>query len=558
MKLRWIGTVTILLALSGLGCATGGSDNNGAPEALLDSITIKAIRHHVEQLSDDKMEGRGPGAPGGELAAQYLADEFKKLGLQPAGTDGGWFQQVPMVGKNVTNSPSLRVTGSGSPLAFKYKDDFVGTSDLEDARIPVSGELVFAGYGITAPENDWNDFKDMDMKGKVLLLLVNDPPATEEEPDLFGGKALTYYGRWTYKYEEAARQGAAGAILIHTTESAGYGWNVVRSSWSGEQFSLERGPNSDPPLPLASWISKDAAEKILARAGKNLAELQQAAARRDFQPVPLGLRASTTLRQTVRRIVSPNVAGLLEGSDPELSKQYVVFTAHYDHLGIDPGIDGDGIYNGAFDNASGVAATLAIAEALVNAPQKPHRSVLFLMVTAEEQGLLGSAYYAQNPLLPLAQTAANINIDGINIIGPTRDIFVVGHGKSSLDAVVEAAAAAMNMSAIPDQHPEQGFFYRSDQFSLAKKGVPAVYLDNGLDVIGQPEGYGQQKFDEYNEKYYHQPSDEIRPDWNWNGALQHTRLLLEIGWRIAQADRLPEWNQGAEFKAARDASLKGN
>ena len=332
----------------------------------------------------------------------------------------------------------------------------------------------------------------------------------------------------------------------------------MQSSWTGEDFSLERGPNSPPPLPLASWVSSEAAEKILERAGKSLGELQHAAAQRDFEPVPLGLTASTDLRQTVRRSVSPNVAGLLRGSDPELSKQYVVFTSHYDHLGIDPSIEGDGIYNGAFDNASGCAATLAIAEAFATAKDKPRRSVLFLMVTAEEQGLLGSAYYAQNPLLPLKDTAANVNIDGINIIGPTRDIYVVGHGKSSLDGIIEAAARAQGMTAIPDQHTEQGYFYRSDQFSLAKKGVPAVYLDNGLEVIGKPEGYGKKKFEEYNEKYYHQPSDEIQDDWNWEGALQHTRLLLDIAWRIAQGDAMPEWNEGDEFKAARDASLRSD
>jgi Zn-dependent M28 family amino/carboxypeptidase len=555
MKLRFLLLTVFLLLLACTGCAI---DNGGAPQALQNSITADAIRIHVATLADDKMEGRGPGAPGGELAAKYLADQFEQLGLEPAGDDGTWFQQVPMVSKEVTNAPSLRVTGSGAPMTFGYKDDFVGGSELEDARVNIEGELVFAGYGITAPENNWNDFKGQDMKGKVLVLLVNDPPAPAEEPGLFGGKALTYYGRWTYKFEEAARQGAAGAILVHTTESAGYGWNVVRSSWSGEGFSLERGPNSNPPLPMAAWVSQDAAEEIFKRAGKDLQELQLAATSRDFEPVPLGLKASTAMRQTVKRSTSPNVAGLLQGSDPALASQYVIFTAHYDHLGIDRNAEGDGIYNGAFDNASGCAATLAIAEAYAKAETQPRRSVLFLMVTAEEQGLLGSAYYAQNPLLPLKDTAANVNIDGLNIIGPTRDVFVVGHGKSNLDAVVSAAARAQGMTAIPDQHPEQGFYYRSDQFSLAKVGVPAVYLDNGLDVIGQPEGYGLKKFDEYNAMYYHQPSDELRDDWNWDGALQHTRLLLDIAWRITQADAMPVWNEGDEFKAIRDASLQGD
>jgi Zn-dependent M28 family amino/carboxypeptidase len=547
-KLRMAGLVALMVAgLLGAGCARGGG-----PAA--NAVTPETLRAHTEFLADDLLEGRAPASRGSELAATYIAAQFRRLGLEPAGEDGTYFQSVPVVGKTVTNAPRLRVFGRGRRLSFQYKNDFVGETDLEQASLAVRGELVFAGYGITAPEFDWDDFKDVNVEGKILLLLVNDPPAPDEEPELFGGKALTYYGRWTYKYEEAARQGAAGAILIHTTESAGYPWKVVQSSWTGEQFSLERGPNSPPPLPLKSWVSRETATKILGLVGETLEELQQVATRRDFQPIPLGITVSTQLRQKVRRIASPNVAGLLRGG--ARAEQYVAYMAHYDHLGMSQAANGDTIYNGAADNAVGVAALLTIAEAFARAPQPPQRSILFLAVTAEESGLLGSAYYAQNPLLPLAQTAAVVNIDGANTIGPTRDITVVGYGKSDLDGVVEAAARALGMTVQPDQFPEQGFFYRSDQFSLAKVGVPAVYLDNGLDVIGQPEGYGKQKFDEYVVNDYHQPSDEIKADWDWSGTVQHTRLLLDIGWRVAQQRELPRWNESAEFKAARDASLK--
>ena len=545
-----------LLALSSA-VVLGGCSMSGSPVAPVEAsaaITEDIIRTHTEILSADDMEGRAPATPGGEKAAAYIAEQYEKIGLEAAGDDGTWFQQTRLVGIDLTNRPDLTVSTGKQTQSFKFEDDFAPSSQRAEAVISMSGEIVFVGYGVHAPEFEWDDYKGQNLSGKVLMMLVNDPPATEAEPELFGGKALTYYGRWTYKLEEAARRGAAGALLVHTNVSAGYGWQVI--SGSSEGFSLEASSGATLPVPVASWISQRAAESILSMADLSLSQLQEEAQSREFMPISLGLTGSTRLEQKTRTIESPNVVGLLRGSDPELSKQFVVFTSHYDHVGIGKEVEGDSIYNGALDNAVGVAGVLALAKAMSGASERPKRSILFLMVTAEEQGLLGAKYYAENPLFPLARTAANINIDGMNNIGATQDIIVIGYGKSQLDGVVEDAARVLGMRAKPDLHPGQGFFFRSDQFAFAKKGVPAVYLDNGVEVIGKPEDYGQNKFEEYKDRHYHQPSDEITDDWVWDGAVQQTQLYLEIAWRVANAAKMPEWNPSAEFKAARDASLK--
>ncbi len=521
------------------------------------AITTELLYAHTAFLSDDLLEGRGPGGRGIQLASKYIASEFRRLGLKPADANGTYFQNVPLLGRKVEPTAELRAQHGSDSQKFKFFDDWVPMSDSEIDRVKVESDLIFAGYGIVAPENRWDDFKGVDVKGKVLLLLVNDPPATADEPELFGGKALTYYGRWTYKFEEAARQGAAGVILIHTTESAGYPFQVVQSSWTTERFDLPRQAGDEPPLNLKAWVSQTAAEKILALAKLQLSELQKAAATRDFRPVALGVKVSTELEQKLRRLESPNVIGLLPGHDPKGKDEYVIYTAHHDHLGIgQPNKDGDNIYNGAADNALGVAGLLAIAEGMVEAAKvtPPRRSQVFLAVTAEEQGLLGSLYYARNPVFPPAQTVANINMDGLNIIGPTRDMVEVGSGKSELDAVAKSVARERGLELKPDQFPEKGFFYRSDQFNFAKVGIPALYFDNGLDVIGQPPGYGKQKAEEYTERDYHQPSDEIKPDWDWRGAEQMAEYLFAVGWRITNATRWYEWNPTAEFRAAREAS----
>jgi len=536
--------------------ATAAPALDAAAKKAQETISPALLRAHTEFLSDDLFEGRGTGTRGDQLAQKYIAAQFARLGLKPAGGNGTYFQPVTLVGKKIDAPADLQVEGRGEPATIKYFDDFVPYTGLEDAEAAVAGELVFAGYGITAPEFRWNDFKGMDMTGKILVLLVNDPPATREEPELFGGKAMTYYGRWTYKYEEAARQNAAGAILIHTTDSAGYPFKVVQSSWSTEQFELPRTPDAERPLPLKAWMTDEAAQKIFAQAGLSLDSLKQAATRRDFQPARLGLRASTRMKQTVRRIESANVIGVLPGRDAKLKDEYVIYTAHFDHLGVGQAVNGDAIYNGAADNAIGVAALLAIAEAMTGMPGGTKRSQVFAAVTAEEAGLLGSAHYARHPVIPPAQTVANINMDGLNQWGPTRDIVLVGSGKSELDAVAETVAQWNKMKLLPDQFPEKGFYYRSDQFSLAKIGVPALYFDNGLEVVGKPEGYGKQKFEEYTSNDYHSPSDEIKPDWDWSGAEQMAGFVFQCGWLAANWEREFDWAPTSEFRAIRLESLR--
>ncbi|MFQ5777706.1 MAG: M28 family metallopeptidase [Terriglobia bacterium] len=556
MKLRATGAGIVLLLLTTANAWGQGPAPTKEMRRAQETITVELLRAHTEFLADDLLEGRGPGTRGGELAANYIAAQFRRLGLLPGGDNGSYFQNVPMVGSKLESPAPLRVERDGQVETYTYLEDFVPFTDLEQPRVAVEGELVFVGYGIVAPEYRWDDFKGADLKGKVLLMLVNDPPATAEEPQLFGGKALTYYGRWTYKYESAARRGAVGAILIHTTESAGYPFKVVQTSWSGEQFALACQSGDEPPLPLEAWVSQAAAEKILARAGQELAVLQDAAMRRSFRPVELGLRVSTEMRLSFRHIEMPNVIGVWPGVDQKSKDEYIVYTAHYDHLGIGKEVKGDSIYNGAADNAVGVAGLLSLAEAMSRLTAGSKRSQVFMAVAAEEAGLLGSAYYARHPLFPPAATVANINMDGLSTWGATRDIMLIGNGKSELDEVAQAVARARDLHLRADQFAEKGYFYRSDQFNFAKIGIPALYFDPGLEVIGQPAGYGQEKVDEYLANDYHQPSDEIKPGWDWAGAEQMTRFLFEIGWTIAHWERTFQWNPNSEFRATRLESLR--
>ena len=556
MKLRATGAGIVLLLLTTANAWGQGPTPTKEMRRAQETITVELLRAHTEFLADDLLEGRGPGTRGGELAANYIAAQFRRLGLLPGGENGSYFQNVPMVGSKLEAPAPLLVERDAQSETYTYLEDFVPFTDLEQPQVAVEGVLVFVGYGIVAPEYQWDDFKGADLKGKVLLMLVNDPPAPAEEPQLFGGKALTYYGRWTYKYESAARQGAVGAILIHTTESAGYPFSVVQTSWSGEQFALARQSGDEPPLPLAAWVSQAAAEKILGRAGQELASLQEAAARRSFRPVELGLRVSTEMRLGFRHITMPNVIGLLPGTDEKRKDEYIVYTAHYDHLGIGKEVKGDSIYNGAADNAVGVAGLLSLAEAMSRLTAGSKRSQVFMAVAAEEAGLLGSAYYARHPLFPPAATVANINMDGLSTWGATRDIMLIGNGKSELDEVAQAVARARDLRLRADQFSEKGYFYRSDQFNFAKIGIPALYFDPGLEVIGQPADYGQQKVDEYLANDYHQPSDEIKPGWDWAGAEQVAKFLFEVGWTIANWERTFQWNATSEFRATRLESLR--
>jgi len=487
------------------------------------------------------------------LAAKYIAAQLEALGLKGAGPSGSFFQPVSLVGVKANPDTKMIISKGGTKQILTFADDFVAFTGAQKERVDVDADLVFVGYGINAAEQRWNDYKGQpdDYRGKILVMLVNDPPATNDEPTLFGGKALTYYGRWTYKYEEAARRGAVGAILVHTDQSAGYPWSVVRTSNGSWRFDIERTKNDPTPfLQFRSWITEDAAKKVINLSGQDLDTLRTRAASRDFQPIPLGIKAKLDLRSDVKRVAAPNVAGILVGSDPKLRDEYVVYSAHWDHLGIGaPNRLNDTIYNGALDNATGVASVIAIAEAFANLPpaQRPRRSSLFLFPTAEEQGLLGAEWYSKHPLVPIDKTAANVNLDSMNVLGPTNDFIPLGAERSTLKAVVEAVAREKGLKVSPDARPEQGSFFRSDHFPFVKVGVPSISLKEGNDYVGRPKGWGEEQFRAYNTAHYHQPSDEFRDTWDFRGMIQEAEIAMAIGRRIADANAMPKFNPGDEF-----------
>jgi Zn-dependent M28 family amino/carboxypeptidase len=516
----------------------------GPDEQAIQEAPLKA---HIRMLSHDLMEGRAPSTRGGTLAAEYLATQLAAAGIEPGGENGGYFQQVPIVESVVDRSFTLSIPGAN----YRYFDDVVAFSGTEQPRVHVQGDVVFVGHGIVAPEQKWNDYAGTDVKGKWVLVMVNDPPAPPEEPNLFGGKALTYYGRWTYKYEEAARQGAAGAILIHTDESATYPWQVVQSSWTGTQYSLPA--EGVPALGIKAWIRNDAARELAKRGGQDLDQLRAAAIKRGFKAVPLNVRAAATLQQRTARKTSPNVIGVLKGTNEQ---QAVVFTSHYDHFGVrdprpDDKPDADRIFNGAYDNASGISGLLMIAQAMARAPEKPGRSMLFVFTTAEESGLLGAEYFAQHPTLPMDQIAANINIDGINYLGPTRDIVLLGAERSTLGPMAEGLAKERGRTLGADQHPERGYFFRSDHFPLAKAGVPALSINEPRDFVGPNAEELRKKQEAYNTTDYHQPSDEFDPSWDFSGAVEDLKFLAQLAWRIAAQPEMPRYNEGDQFANAR-------
>jgi Zn-dependent M28 family amino/carboxypeptidase len=516
-------------------------------------IRPEVIRSHVRYLASDLLEGRGPASRGDRLAEEYIAAQMEGLGLEPAAPDGSWFQPFDLVSITSEAPATVQFTRGGQSVPLRYRDDYVAFSGVQTGQATTgNGEIVFVGYGIAAPEYQWDDYKGADLKGKVLLMMNNDP---EGDPKLFAGKTRLYYGRWTYKYEMAARVGAAGAIIIHTTHSAGYPWQVVQTSWSGEQFALPH--ESEPEVPVKAWVTEDSARKIATLGGQDLDALRAAAEKRDFRPVSLGVAADITLKNQVKKSQTGNVIGRLPGRDPVLSKEAVIYTAHHDHLGIKEGAKPgqDNIYNGALDNASGVAAMLAIARAMKALPEAPRRSVIFAAVAAEEQGLLGSAYLAAHPPIPAGRLAADINMDGVNIWGRTRDLTMVGLGKSSLDDWIVKLAAMQGRVVVPDQFPDRGFFYRSDQFSLAKVGVPAAYFDAGTDVIGKPPGWGKEQQEKFEANDYHQPSDQLRPDWELSGAVEDAQLFFYLGVKVANDPQMPRWKPGDEFEGARKKAL---
>jgi Zn-dependent M28 family amino/carboxypeptidase len=515
----------------------------------LDEIRGDQIATHLQFLADDLLEGRAPSTRGGALAARYLATQLALLGYEPAGENGTYFQHVAIVESVVDRSFTL-AAGVGTP--FRYLDDVVAFSGVQAPQVRTAGEVVFVGHGIVAPEFTWDDYAGVDMKGRIALIVVNDPPAPPEEPQLFGGAALTYYGRWTYKYEEAARQGAAGAILIHTDESATYPWQVVQSSWSGTQYSIPAVPGA-PALGLKAWVTDQAAREIARRAGRDLDALRKAALVRGAKPVPLGLVASATIAQTVQQKTSPNVIGVLRGTNPA---QAVLYTAHYDHLGMrapQPGDspDADRIHNGAIDNASGLSGTLEVAQALSRARTRPARSIYVLFTTAEESGLLGAEYFAATPVLPADAWAANINIDSLNMAGPSRDIVLLGAERSTLGALASQLAAERGRVVGPDPEPGRGYFFRSDHFPLAKVGVPALSLSDPVEFTGDDPAAARKLKEEYDAKHYHQPSDEIQPSWDYTGAVNDMRFLAELGWRIANMSEMPTYHPGQQFARPR-------
>ncbi len=526
------------------------------------AISAASILARTKVLASDEFEGRAPGSPGEDKTVNYLIGEFKKLGLEPGNPDGSYVQKVALVG--ITSKPTLSFKIGGTTLTMEPINDFVGPTSRVQAHVEANNsEVVFVGYGIVAPEIGWDDYKGVDVRGKTVVMLINDPPVVDPatgklDPKVFGGAAMTYYGRWTYKYEIAAAKGAVACLIVHETGPAAYPFGVVVTSRSRENFEIRTPDGNAHHVAMEGWLTIDATKKLLAACGRDFDALKKSAATREFRPTDLGIKASFTVDSTLRNVDSRNVAALLPGSDPKLRSEYLVYTAHWDHLGRDERLKGDQIYNGAADNAGGTAMLVELARTYQALPktERPRRSLLFLSVTAEEKGLLGARYYAENPLYPLTQTVANINIDGVNQFGRTSDIEVVGLGASNLDDTAYAVARLQDRDIKPYRFPERGSYYRSDHFEFAKVGVPAFYADKGLTFIGQPADYGERMVNAYVAKDYHQVSDEVKPDWTFEGAAQDAEFLLQLGLRVANETPWPEWKPGNEFKAKRDAMMK--
>ncbi|MBV8876484.1 MAG: M28 family peptidase [Gammaproteobacteria bacterium] len=539
-------------ALAGAALAQSPAVPDAVGQAAQRYITRAALVAPIRFLSSDLLEGRGPGTRGDELARLYLQTRLEGMGYHPAFPNGAWQQPFDIVGIKGQFPKSWSFQGRGERVDLSWREDYVAVSGLQQESVGIEdAELVFVGYGIQAPEFHWDDFKGVNLTGKILVMMNNDP---DWDPNLFAGRRRLYYGRWDYKYESAARQGAAGAIIIHTTPSAGYPWQVVQSSWGGEQFALPAG--SEPPLRIKAWATEDAVRRLLQSSGHDLDKLRTAARSREFRPVALGIRTSLSFTNRLSHVQTANVGGVLSGSDPKLAPQVVVLSAHHDHFGIgEPDASGDRVYHGAVDNASGCAQVLAIAQAFAGLPERPRRSVLALFVAGEERGLLGSKYYAEHPSFAAGRIAADINIDGGNIFGRTRDATSIALGKSSLDEIAARVAASQGRVVKGDQFPDRGYYYRSDQFSFARIGVPALFFDDGTDFIGRPPDWGRQQIEQWELKKYHQPSDRLEDNWNFDGMIEDAQLAMMSAWLVAQADAMPTWKPGDEFEAARKRAL---
>ena len=545
---------TAIIAGLGMALALNACSENEemATPSAIDTINAEDLAKHILILASDEFEGRAPASAGEEKTIGYLAAQFKSLGLEP-GNEGSYFQEVPLVSITASPETTLRVTGAAE-LNFAYADEMMVTTRrvVESAGVKDS-EIVFVGYGIVAPEYDWDDYAAVDVKGKTVVILVNDPGFATQNPELFRGNTMTYYGRWSYKYEEAARQGAGAALIIHETAPAAYPWEVVRNGWSGEQFGLIRtGPDSDL-LPIEGWLHRDAAVKLLAAAGLELDVLREEANTNQFKARELGMKATVAVENSIRESISRNVIATLPGS--QAPDEHFIYMAHWDHLGMDLSLEGDQIYNGAVDNASGIAALLELAEAFASMEKRPRRSLTFLAVAAEEQGLLGSSYYGENPVIPLAKTVGGLNIDGLNYFGPTKEIMVVGRGMSELEITLEKAAEVQGREVLPEDEPEKGYYYRSDHFELAKHGVPMLYSDPGSDVIGKGIEWGTAQKQKYTAERYHKPADEYNDSWILSGAVLDVQLYFMVGEAIATGATWPNWYEGSEFRAIREKSL---
>lgn len=546
-------------------CLALSNSRAAAPETellkpALDTITPDGLLSHIKTLASDEFEGRAPGSKGEELSIKYIADQFKQIGLKPGNPDGTYFQEVPLAG--IKTNPYASFNVGGKTIALNYPDDYVASSARLENEIKVeNSEVVFVGYGIVAPEYGWDDYKDIDVRGKTILMLINDPPIPDPndpsklDEKMFEGRAMTYYGRWVYKYEIAAAKGAAAAVIIHETVPAAYPYSVVKTSWSKENFELDSADKNRNALSVRSWITLDIARRLLSDAGQDFDALKKAALSKDFRPVILNAKASFDVKQQVRSFKSHNVIGLLDGSDDRLRSEYLIFSAHWDHLGKHPELQGDQIFNGAVDNASGVAAVISLARAYSKLNPPPKRSLLFLSTTAEEAGLLGAKYYVQHPLYPLEKTLADINIDSMNVWGKTRDVEDTSFGMSTLDDLLAQSARLQKRAAIPNPRPEKGSIYRADNFEFAKAGVPALYIGKNEHLLARPPD-ATLRGDEFDLHDYHQVSDEIKPDWDLAGAVEDIQLLFMVGYDVANGNKSPEWKPGSEFKKQRDAMMR--